>query len=465
MTETRAVALRLPGGVRRLHLVGVAGAGMSALAKLAHQAGLTVSGSDQREAIELASLADLGVTTWSGHQPDRLQGVELVVASSAVPDSDPELTTAAAAGIPVWRRPQLLREVTAALPTIGFTGTHGKTTSTALAVLGLRALGLDPSFLVGGEMVDLGTNAHLGEDDPLVLEADEAFGTFELLRLGGLQVTNAEPEHLDYFQTADQMEETFVEVARRVEGPVVCCLDDPGSLRVAQRIGARGYGFSGEAEWQLSNLEEGAKWVRFILRTPRQEQIRVEVPRPGRHVALNAAGALALLGELGHDPAVAAQGLAGFGGVRRRYELRGHVAGVTLIDDYAHHPTEVTAVLRAAGSGGYRRIWAVFQPHLYSRTQLLYREFGAALATADQVVVTDVYASRESPLPGVNGELVAAAARRAGAQVRYVAHRGDIAGEISSELAEGDLVLSMGAGDITLLPGEIAALLASRGGP
>jgi UDP-N-acetylmuramate--alanine ligase len=451
--------------MRRLHLVGVAGAGMSALAKLAHQAGLIVSGSDQREAMELAALADLGVTTWSGHHPERLRGVELVVASSAVPDSDPELTAAARAGIPVWRRPQLLREVTTSLPTIGFTGTHGKTTSTALAVLGLRALGLDPSFLVGGEMVDLGTNAHLGQDPPLALEADEAFGTFELLHLGGLQITNAEPEHLDYFHTADQMEETFVEVARRVEGPVVCCLDDPGSLRVAQRVTARGYGFSAEADWRLSGLEERAHEVRFLLDPPHDHQIEVHIPRPGRHVALNAAGALALLGELGHDPAVAARGLAGFRGVRRRNELRGHVGGVTLIDDYAHHPTEVSAVLRAARSGGYRRIWAVFQPHLYSRTQLLYREFGAALAAADRVVVTDVYASRESPLPGVNGELVAAAARRAGAQVRYIPHRGDIAGEISPELVPGDLVLSIGAGDITLLPGELAAHLAGRGGP
>ncbi len=453
----------LPGGVRRLHLVGVAGAGMSALAKLAHQAGLVVSGSDLRGGIELAALADLGVRTWPGHRPELLSGVELVVASSAVPDLDPELVAARAQGIEVWRRPQLLEVITASLPTIGFTGTHGKTTSTALAVLGLRATGLDPSFVVGGELADLRTNAHLGHDDPLILEADEAFGTFELLHLGGLVITNVEPEHLDYFETADQMEAAFVDVARRVQGPVLSCIDDPGGLRVARQAGSRSYGFAESAHWRLAHLVEGGKGVRFVLLTPSGKAVEVEVPRPGRHVALNAAGALALLGELGHDLERAAKGLATFGGVRRRFELRGTVAGVTLIDDYAHHPTEVAAVIRAARSGSYQRVWAVFQPHLYSRTQRLFREFGVALAGADLVVVTDVYAARESPIPGISGDLVAAAARQAGTEARYIPHRGDIAAGICPDLEPGDLVLSLGAGDITLLPSELAALLAERG--
>ena len=463
MADAVAASTDLLGGVRRLHLVGVAGAGMSALAKLTFQSGLEVSGSDLRGGIELAALADLGVNTWAGHHPELLEGVELVVASSAIPDNDPELVAAAGRGIEVWRRPRLLQELTRSLNTIGPTGTHGKTTTSALMVMGLRATGIDPSFVIGGDLQDLGTNAHLGSDPPLVLEADEAFGTFELLNLRGLVVTNVEPEHLDYFETADQMENTFVDVARRVIGPVVCCLDDPGSLRVAQRTGAVTYGLDDGADWHLTDLDECGHKVSFLLRVPDGPVIEVEVPRPGRHVALNAAGALVLLGELGHDLEKAARGLATFAGVKRRFELRGHVGGVTLIDDYAHHPTEVAAVIRAARSGSYRRIWAVFQPHLFSRTKLLYREFGVALAAADRVVVTDVYAAREEPIPGVTGDLIADAARRAGAQVLYVSHRGDIAGAIAPELGAGDLVLSMGAGDITLLPGEVAALLSSRG--
>jgi UDP-N-acetylmuramate--alanine ligase len=453
----------LLNGRSRLHVVGVAGAGMSALAKLASQAGLDVSGSDLRGGIELATLADLGVKTWAGHRPEMLAGVDLVVASSAVPDSDPELVAAQEAGIEVWRRPRLLEAITDNLPTIGATGTHGKTTTTGLLVMGLRATGLDPSYVVGGELVDLGTNAHLGVDPPLVLEADEAFGTFEVLHLKGLVVTSVEPEHLDYFETSDRMEETFVEVARKVDGPVLCCIDDPGALRIAQLARALTYGFDPRADWRMTGLVETANQVRFRLDGGAGRAIgEVRVPRPGRHVALNAAGALALITELGHDPDRAVAGLAEFNGVRRRFELRGTVGGVTLIDDYAHHPTEVAAVIRAARSGGHRRIWAVFQPHLYSRTQSLHQSFGSVLAQADRVVVTDVYAAREAPIPGVTGDLIAAAARQAGAEVAYVPHRGDLAEHLLPDLEPGDLVLTMGAGDITLVPTELAALLSDR---
>jgi UDP-N-acetylmuramate--alanine ligase len=296
-----------------------------------------------------------------------------------------------------------------------------------------------------------------------VLEADEAFGTFELLHLKGLVVTSVEPEHLDYFETADRMEETFVEVARKVDGPVLCCIDDPGALRIAQLARALTYGFDPRADWRMTGLVETANQVRFRLDGGAGRAIgEVRVPRPGRHVALNAAGALALIAELGHDPDKAVAGLADFNGVRRRFELRGTVGGVTLIDDYAHHPTEVAAVIRAARSGGHRRIWAVFQPHLYSRTQSLHQSFGSVLAQADRVVVTDVYAAREAPIPGVTGDLIAAAARQAGAEVAYVPHRGDLAEHLLPDLEPGDLVLTMGAGDITLVPTELAVLLSDR---
>jgi UDP-N-acetylmuramate--alanine ligase len=445
--------------VRSIHIVGVGGAGMSALAKLLSRDGVTVSGSDLRGGIELASLADIGVSTWSGHHPERIGNVDLVVASSAVPDNDPEITAASNRGLPVWKRPELLARLTAMVPTIGPTGTHGKTTTTALLVLGARGAGLDPSFVVGGEMIDLATNAHQGEDPLLILEVDEAFGTFERLSLKGLIVTSVEPEHLDYFGSAEQMERIYLEVATRVDGPVVCNTDDSGASRLRSATDSVGYGFADGADWQIVGLVQKSNAVSFTL-SHRELTIDIKVPRPGRHIAANAAGAIALLAELGHDPRRAAVGIAGFRGVRRRFENRGTVRGVTLIDDYAHHPTEVSAVLEAARAGGHSRVWAVFQPHLFSRTELLHREFGTALATADRVLVTDVYAAREAPIPGVTGELIATAARDAGAETTYVPHRSDLAAVLASQVAPGDLVLTMGAGDITLVPTELAALLA-----
>ncbi|MGQ0849457.1 MAG: UDP-N-acetylmuramate--L-alanine ligase [Actinomycetota bacterium] len=448
------------GGARRIHLVGVAGAGMSALAKLLSQSGLEVSGSDLRDGIDLRSLADLGITTWAGHRPDLLAGVDLVVASSAVPEDDPELVAAADLDVPVWRRPDLLNAISRAIPTLGATGTHGKTTTTAFLALGARAAGLDPSFVIGGELVDLATNAHRGSSPLLVLEVDEAFGTFEHLTLAGLVVTNIEAEHLDYFGTVEAMESSFLRVASSVRGPVVCCVDDPGAARIRTAIGAIGYGFSTESDWRIAGLVEGEGSVELKL-VGKGREIAVHVPRRGRHVAANAAGAISLLAELGLDPALAAAAIANFRGVKRRFEHRGTVAGVTFIDDYAHHPTEVAATIAEARHRP-GRLWAVFQPHLYSRTERLHRQFGQALAAADRVVVTDVYAAREAPIPGVSGELVAAAAQRLGAEVSYVAHRSEVAELVAAEVAPGDTVLSMGAGDITLLATELGALLGLR---
>lgn len=454
-------------GVSSIHLVGVGGAGMSALAKLLVQSGLKVSGSDIRDSLELKALADLGVDTWTGHQPGRVDDVDLVVASSAIPDPDPELEAARTRQLKLWRRPDLLEAITTSLSTIGPTGTHGKTTTTAMLVQAARATGLDPSFVVGGELVDLGTNAHRGEDPLLILEVDEAFGTFERIHLDGLVVTNVEPEHLDYFESADTMEATYADVAARVTGPVVFCVDDPGSMRVmaaTRRRGVRvlGYGFGQEADWQIQDIYQDPGSVRFTLHGP-GTQMTVSVPRPGRHIASNAAGALALLAEMGHDPHDAAEGLWDFHGVRRRFEHRGTVAGVAMIDDYAHHPTEVETMVQVALAAGHRRVVAVFQPHLYTRTELLYKEFGQALSAADRVVVTDVYAAREAPIPGVSGELIANAVSKNQGEIFYAPHRADLAALLAELVEPGDLVLTMGAGDITLVPTELAALLEASG--
>lgn len=447
---------------RRIHVVGAGGAGMSGLAKLLSQMGHTVSGSDLKMSTALAGLHDLGIEVWEGSRPDSMAGLDLLVVSSAIPPGDQEIVAAQRAGIDIWERPRLLKELTAGLPTIGATGTHGKTTSTAMLVASVRAGGLNPSFLVGGELTDLRTNAALGTDDLLILEIDEAFGTFLDLSINGIMVTNIEPDHLDFYQSLDRLEDAFVEVVRSTDGPVVVGIDDPGGRRLAERTRKTTYGTAEEADWRIADIEPAGSSVRFRLIGPEQTQA-VTVGRPGFHIARDAGGALALLGELGFDLEAAAEGLRSFAGVRRRFELRGRVGGVTLIDDYAHHPTEIAATLQAVELGAWNTIWAVFQPHRYSRTQELHREFGGAFTGADHVVVTDVFAAGERPEPGVTGALVADAVKaRNQSEVHYVAHRSDLAEYLAGRVQPGDLVLTLGAGDITALAGELAPLLEGR---
>jgi UDP-N-acetylmuramate--alanine ligase len=446
---------------RRVHLVGAGGAGMSGLAKLLAGLGYRVTGSDLKPGRTLDILSDVDVETWIGHEPERAADWDLVVASSAVPDRDPELVAAESAGVPVWRRPQLLRAFTEAFPTWGIAGTHGKTSSTALAVSALRACGLDPSFLVGGEMVALGTGAHLGAADLFVLEADEAFGTFRHLTLSGLMVTNVEADHLDHYGNVATLEEAFAQVATGTDGPVVGCIDDAGVRRLSQRAPVIGYGTSRDATWRIEDLQHGAWSVRFELEGP-AGRLSVSLPRPGEHAARNAAGVLALIGELGYDLECAVAGLAEFAGVRRRYELRAEVDGITIIDDYAHHPTEVAASVAAARRYGASRLWVVFQPHRYTRTADLAPDFGAPLAQADRVIVTDVYAAGEAPIPGVSGKLVAEAVAAAGGNVRYLAQLREVPDELAGTLESGDIVLLLGAGDVTSIADDLTAEIGRR---
>jgi UDP-N-acetylmuramate--alanine ligase len=445
----------------KVHLVGAGGAGMSAIAKVLAGMGHVVSGSDQRGGSTLDRLEDFGIATYTGHHPEAARAADLVVASSAVPDNDPELVAALEAGIPVWRRPELLAALTRGVETIGATGTHGKTTTTALLVSALRSLGEDPSFIVGGDLADWNTNGHFGTTPLLVIEADEAFRTFEMLSLAGLIVTNVEIEHVEHFGTESDLMDAFVGVATGVNGPVVACSDDPGSAEVARRAEAVTYGAAADADWRILGLTTHEGGSRFDLVGP-GTQVTVRLTRPGAHVARNAAGALALLGSMGRDVEVAARGLASFRGVGRRWEHRGTVSGVTLVDDYAHHPTEVAATVGVARDLAQGKVWAVFQPHLYSRTARFHDEFGESLIGADEVVITDVYGSREEPVPGVTGAMVAEAVVRHGGKAHYVPHRSDLAGFLASRVAEGDLVLTMGAGDVTLVPTELALLLAER---
>ena len=448
-------------GKTDVHIIGAGGAGMSGLAKLLTGLGHHVTGSDLKPGQALDGLGDLGIETWVGHRPDRVTGVDLVVASSAVPERDPEIRAARDAGVAVWTRPDLLDALTARMPAIGFTGTHGKTTSTALAITAMQSLGLDPTFLVGGQLVDLNTGAHLGDPERFILESDEAFGTFRRLHLNGLCVTNIEADHLDYYGSVAALEEAFSLVANRVSGPVVGCIDDPGVRRLAERASVVGYGTDPAAQWRIDELTHGRGEVAFVLRGP-DERYDVRVPRPGAHIARNAAGVLALLGELDYDVAGAAAGLARFAGVRRRFEVRGRVAGVTVVDDYAHHPTEIAATVTAGRNGGWERVIAVFQPHRYTRTADLAPEFGAPLSAADLIIVTDVYPADEAPLPGVSGKLVAEAVRAAGGESTYVPLLGDVPEVLAEVAREGDVVLLLGAGDITSIADEVVTAVGTR---
>jgi UDP-N-acetylmuramate--alanine ligase len=439
----------------RVHIVGAGGAGMSGLAKLLSQLGHDVSGSDVKPGYMLDTLRDVSVDVWVGHRPDRVQDVDLVIASSAVPESDPEIRAARASGIDVWRRPALLNALSKRHTTIGFAGTHGKTTSTALAVTAMRGIGRDPTFLVGGEMVGLNTGASLGSEDVFLLEADEAFGTFRHLELDAILVTNIEADHLDHYGTVAALEDAFAQVADRVAGPTVGCIDDPGVRRLAQRTSISTYGFSQDATWRITSLEHRDGGVRFVLEGP-DGSTPVVLPKPGEHLASNAAGVLALLAQRGDDFQAAAAALEGFSGVRRRYEIKAKVRDVTIVDDYAHHPTEVAATIAAASVGSAGRVIVVFQPHRYTRTADLAPEFGAPLALADAVFVTDVYAAGEQPIIGVSGRLVVEATEAAGGTVRFVPRITEVAHAVAEIAKPGDTVLLLGAGDITSVASEVA---------
>ncbi len=448
-------------GFKRIHMVGAAGSGMSGLAKLLAGLGYEVTGSDLKPNRVLDALEDIGIETWVGHRPERMDEPQLVVASSAVPRRDPELVAAERNGAVVWERPALLDAFTSQMPAIGISGTHGKTTTTGLTVAALHGIGLDPTFLVGGELVTENTFAHIGDENVFILEADEAFGTFRHLHLRALLVTNIEADHLDYYKTVYALEEAFALVANRTRGPVVGCIDDPGVQRLAQRADVITYGQSPAARWRVEEIEHGIGEVSFRLVGP-DTTVEITVPRPGVHIALNAAGSVALLAELGYDPHAAAAGIGTFGGVRRRFETRVRLDGVTVVDDYAHHPTEVGATISAGRLGGWRRVWAVFQPHRYTRTAALGPAFGEPLATADKVIVTEIYSAGEAPQPGVTGRVVADAVTAAGGDVTYIPSIHDITATLVPQLAEGDVVLLLGAGDINSIADDIAAALGAR---
>jgi UDP-N-acetylmuramate--alanine ligase len=423
---------------------------MSGLALVARALGAEVTGSDRAESSYSARLREAGIVPRAGHDEPPPDGAEIVV-STAIPDENPELGRARAGGMPILHRGDLLGEVSALKRTIAVGGTHGKTTTASMAALALVEAGRDPAFLIGGELRALGTNAAWGGGEWAVVEADESDRSFLKLARDVAVVTSVELDHHATYRTLGELERSF----REFVAPAELAVLGPGvELEVAER--RLSYGID-SGDLRAESVELLPLGSRFVV-----GGVQIELAVPGRHNVLNALAAIAACGEAGVDPAAAAAGLARFSGAGRRFEDHGRTeSGARVFDDYAHHPTEVRATLAAARTQAPRRLVACFQPHLYSRTRLLAREFGAALALADLVVVLDVYPAREraEDFPGVSGLLVAAAAADAagGRPVWWLPRHDDAERFLGEELREGDVLLTMGAGDVD----EVARRLAS----
>lgn len=456
----------------RVHFVGIGGAGMSGIARIMAARGMAVSGSDAKTSDIVSGLRALGVDVHIGHDAKHVDGADTVVVSSAIRDTNPELVAARAAGIRVIPRASALAAVMAGRRAVAVAGTHGKTTTTSMITVALQHCGADPSFAIGGSLNESGANAHDGSGEVFVAEADESDRSFLAYDPEISVVTNIEADHLDNYGTEDAYVAAFDAFADRVSGLLVVCADDPGSRALGERAAARGidvrtYGESGDADVRLVDLDLSGSGAAFELVVRGRRQGRIRLRLPGRHNALNAAAAFAVGDGLGYPAGLLIEGLAGFTGTRRRFEFKGVVGGVRVYDDYAHHPTEVAAILSAAAPvADPGRLIAVFQPHLFSRTRLFAAEFGAALGSADEVVVMDVYAAREDPEPGVSGAMVAAAVPLPPDQVRYERSWSAVPALVASIVRAGDLVLTIGAGDVTLIGPEVLdALARSRSAP
>jgi UDP-N-acetylmuramate--alanine ligase len=437
---------------------------MSAIATLLVQAGHRVSGSDAAASPVLDRLAASGVAVAVGHDAAHVGDAEVVCASTAVGEDNVELAEARRRGIPVLRRIDLLPALAAAQPFLSVAGTHGKTTTSSLLAVALRGAGEDPSWLVGADVPALGAAAAWRSGRWLVLEADESDGSFLAGPRSGALVTNVEPDHLEHWGGWEQLRDGFRRFLAETDGPRVVCADDAAAAALGAEAGASTYGADPGAVHRIVDLELGAEGSTFTLRTGGLA-VPVRVALPGLHNATNAAGALALVAELGLDVEAAAAGVAGWTGVARRFERRGEAAGVVVVDDYAHLPTEVRAALAAARSGGWRRVVAVFQPHRYSRTEALWRDFADAFDDADLLVLTGIYAAGEAPRPGVTGKLLVDAVldRHPWRSLAWMPTLDDVVGHLAGVLRPGDLCLTVGAGDVRDVGDRVLVALAERG--
>lgn len=458
------MSVTVPGGLGdlsqpiRVHVVGVGGAGMSAIATVLHAMGHVVTGSDLKESAVTERLRRSGIAVAIGHRGDNIGSADVVTVSSAVAESNPEVLEARRRGVPVLPRSQALAAIAALRRCIAVAGTHGKTTTASMLALLLVEAGLRPSFLIGGEVNEIGTNAVWDDGAWIVIEADESDGTFLSLTPDIAIVTNVEADHLDHYGSFAAVRAAFEEFVASAREHRVVGGDDPVAAEIGRATGSVVVGTTEECTYRMVDLELARSSVSFGLMAPDGLSLgRLAVPVPGLHNAKNAAVATVAALATGVPFATAARALARFAGVARRFEFRGAIGGVTFVDDYAHLPTEVRAALAAARNGGWQRVVAVFQPHRYTRTADLWADFGPVFADADVVVVTDVYGAGEAPVPGVSGRLVADAVRQSlpDMPVHYVPGRGDLSHAVAMLLEPGDLCCTLGAGDLTSLPDEL----------
>ena len=462
--------------IKQVHFIGVGGVGMSGIARVAHDQGMQVSGSDIKESRYTKQLREAGITVFIGQKAENIpEGDPVVVISTAILENNPELIEARRRGLEIWHRAQMLAHLGVGLDTLAVAGTHGKTTTSSMLASALDALGADPTFLIGGIVRAYGTNAHSGTGDHYVVEADESDKSFTYLSPKAVLVTNIEADHLDHYKDLDEIYDKFHDFMGLVpeDGVIVACGDEPHVVEIARSEGRRmyTYGFNEGCDVRITSYEPHGIGSRYTAVMPDGTQVEGAIKQnPGRHNVLNATGVVTLLWALGFDAAKVAQALSGFAGVRRRFDLVGEVGGVTVVDDYAHHPTEIAATISAAAGLGYKHVHVLFQPHRYSRaplfTQVLHDEFGAAFDKADSVTFMDVYPAGEAPVPGVSGKtfLNVVLEHEGHPQADFVAHRVDVVPHLMDKLQPGDLVITMGAGDVTAMgPQLIDALLQARG--
>jgi UDP-N-acetylmuramate--alanine ligase len=466
--------MKLPSQIGPIHFVGIGGIGMSGIAEVLCNLGYTVQGSDASESANVTRLRDKGVSVHVGHRAENLGAAEVLVVSTAIKRDNPELMAARARRIPVVRRAEMLAELMRLKSCVAIAGTHGKTTTTSMVATLLDAGNLDPTVINGGIINAYGTNARLGAGEWMVVEADESDGTFLKLPADVAVVTNVDPEHLDHFKTFEAVQEAFRNFVESVPfyGFAVMCTDHPVVQSLVGRIEDRRivtYGVNQQADVRIANLiaENGGSRFDVVFRDRASGAVHeiadLVLPMPGRHNASNATAAIAVARELGISDDVIRKALAGFGGVKRRFTKTGEWRGVTIIDDYGHHPVEIAAVLKAARESTQGKVIAVVQPHRYTRLQSLFEEFCTCFNDADTVVVAEVYAAGEAPIPGIDRDSFVQGLRAHGhREVIPLQNSTALAGVVQAIAKPGDYVVCLGAGNITqwayALPGELQAL-------
>ena len=474
MTENAGHIMRLPREIGPIHFIGIGGIGMSGIAEVLGNLGYTVQGSDAADGYNLDRLRKNGITVFVGHRAENIGSAAVVVVSSAIKRDNPELAAARAQRIPVVRRAEMLAELMRLKSCVAIAGTHGKTTTTTMVATLLDAGGLDPTVVNGGIINAYGSNARMGAGDWMVVEADESDGTFLKLPTDVAVVTNIDPEHLDHFKTFEAVQEAFRAFVENIPfyGFAVMCTDHPVVQSMVGRIEDRRivtYGQNPQADAQLADLTAipGGSRFKVVIRDRKRGEAHeisdLTLPMPGRHNASNATAAIAVAHQLGVSDEAIRKALAGFGGVKRRFTRTGEWNGVTVIDDYGHHPVEIAAVLRAARESYGGKIIAVVQPHRYTRLQSLFAEFSNCFDDADTVIVAEVYPAGEAPIEGVDRDHLVASLRAHGhRRVFALPNAGELAKVVHGLAKPGDLVVCLGAGNITQwaysLPGELKAL-------